>query len=374
MTESNPPKLALVTSCLGGGGAERIVATMAAYWSQAGYAVHVVALRADEKGPIYTFPREVQIHRLHLVVEHNPIFDIRHLGRLWRLRRLLRNLGPVAVVSFIDKLNVAVLVSLIGSRIPVVATEHLVPWKNQLGPVWERLRAIVYRSAWAVISPTESMSDWFKARYSGNFLTLPYPSHTDPDSGPEEIRSQVIFSAGRLAREKGFDLLVSAFAEVSSRRRDWRLEIAGEGPERKVLTKQIRDLDLESRVSLLGHVSDVCSRMRSAELFVLSSRHEAYPMVLCEAMAAGMAIIATDCPTGPRSMIAHGENGILVPAENPSALGSAIMQLIDDNPRRRRLGAAAQTRAPQLSAKFIMREWDRLLSSIGARHENRLRG
>ncbi len=368
MSRVNLRRVVLVTSCLGGGGAERIVATMAAYWAQTGHEVHVVALRADEKGPIYSFPSTVRIHRLQLVMEHNPVFDHRHIRRLWRLRRLLLGLEPFAVVSFIDKLNVAVLLSLKGTGIPVIATEHLVPWKNQLGVVWERLRAALYPGAWTVVSPTESMSDWFKAHYKGNFRTLRYPAHSEILPQVQEARLPVIFSAGRLAREKGFDLLVSAFAGVSEIRAEWRLEIAGEGPERGVLTDQIRRFGIESRVCLPGHVSDVAERMRSAEVFVLSSRHEAYPMVLCEAMAAGVAIIASDCPSGPRSMIQNGEDGLLVPSEDTAALGAAIMQLIDDTAQRRRLGAAAQIKAPHLAAGFVMRDWDQLLSSIDRGH------
>jgi glycosyltransferase involved in cell wall biosynthesis len=356
----------LVTSCIGGGGAERIVATMAAYWAHANHEVHVVTLRADESGPAYAFPPAVRIHRLQLVVEHNPVLDLRHIGRLWRLRRLLVSLRPAFVLSFIDKLNVAVLLSLSGTGIPVVATEHLVPWRNPLGPVWERLRATVYPWARAVISPTPEMSAWFKAHYSGTFRTMPYPGHHEVALGPQEDRSPVIFSAGRLAREKGYDLLLSAFAGVSEKRAGWRLEIAGEGPERGVLTEQIRAFGLQSRVCMPGHVSDIAARMRSAELFVLSSRQEAYPMVLCEAMAAGVAIIASDCPTGPRAMIDDGENGMLVPPDDAAALGSAIIELIDDAPRRRRLGAAALVRAPQLAAAHVMLEWDQLLLDAGS--------
>jgi|CZKI01.1.fsa_nt_gi GalNAc-alpha-(1->4)-GalNAc-alpha-(1->3)-diNAcBac-PP-undecaprenol alpha-1,4-N-acetyl-D-galactosaminyltransferase len=367
MTGGNSRRLVLVTSCLGGGGAERIVATMAAYWAHAGHEVHVVALRADEKGPAYTFPATVRIHRLRLIVEHNAVFDIRHIGRLWRLRRLLVGIRPALVLSFIDKLNVAVLLSLAGTRIPVVATEHLVPWMNPLGPVWERLRAAVYPRARAVVSPTQAMSDWFKAHYAGNFLTMPSPGHYEIAPVTTENHLPVIFSAGRLAREKGYDLLLSAFADVSAKRKGWRLEIAGEGPEMSALTEQIEALGLQSQVSLLGHVSDVAARMRSAELFVLSSRQEAYPMVLCEAMAAGMAIIATDCPAGPREIIEDGKDGLLVPPEVPAALGSAIIQLIDDAPRRRRLGAAARMKAPQLAAAHAMLAWDQLLTSMDGR-------
>lgn len=367
MIGGDAPRLALVTSCLGGGGAERIVATMAAYWANAGHEVHVVALRADENGQAYIFPPTVQIHRMQLIVEHNPILDIRHFLRLWRLRRVLLSIRPTIVLSFIDKLNVAVLLALTGTSIPVVATEHLVPWRNPLGPVWERLRAAVYPRAWAVASPTDAMSDWFKAHYAGNFITMPYPGHHDLASELQQDRSATILSVGRLAREKGYDLLLSAFAEVSMRRAEWRLEIAGEGPERGALTGQIEALGLQSRVRLLGHVSDIAERMQSAGLFVLSSRQEAYPMVLCEAMAAGVAIIASDCPTGPRAIIDDEENGLLVPSENPAALSSAIIQLIDDAPRRRRLGAAARIKAPQLTAAHAMTAWDELLTGVVAK-------
>jgi len=89
-------------------------------------------------------------------------------------------------------------------------------------------------------------------------------------------------------------------------------------------------------------------------------------MVLCEAMAAGVAIIASDCPTGPRAMIDDGENGMLVPPDDAAALGSAIIELIDDAPRRRRLGAAALVRAPQLAAAHVMLEWDQLLLDAGS--------
>jgi len=366
MNGGSSRRLALVTSCLGGGGAERIVATMAAYWAQAGHEVHVIALRADENRQAYGFPPNVRVHRLQLIVEHNPVIDFRHVGRLWRLRRQLRSIYPTLVVSFIDKLNVAVLLSLVRTGIPVVATEHVIPWMNPLGPVWERLRAAVYPHARAVVSPTHEMSDWFRAHYAGNFLTMPYPGHHALGPEAQEDRSPVIFSAGRLAREKGYDRLLSAFSDVAAKRAGWRLEIAGEGPERGALTKQVEALGLQSRVRLLGHVSDVAERMRSAELFVLSSRQEAYPMVLCEAMAAGVAIIASDCPTGPGAIIEDGKDGLLVPSGDPAALSSTIIQLIDDAPRRERLGAAARVKAPQLTAAHAMLAWDQLLASMDA--------
>ena len=201
----NLRRVVLVTSCLGGGGAERIVATMAAYWAQTGHEVHVVALRADEKGPTYSFPTTVRIHRLQLVMEHNPVFDHRHFRRLWRLRRLLLSLEPFAVVSFIDKLNVAVLLSLKGTGVPVIASGTSCPMEKPIrrgvGAPARGVRFI--EGAWTVVSPTESMSDWFKAHYKGNYRTLRYPAHSEILSQNRGARFPVIFSAGKAGTRKG---------------------------------------------------------------------------------------------------------------------------------------------------------------------------
>ena len=354
-------RIVLVTSSLAGGGAERVVAAMARYWARVRRDVHVITLRADEDDSAQTLGTDVPVHRLRLIAENNPPFDWRHGLRLWRMRRALLDLRPGVVISFIDKLNTAVLLALTGTRVPVLATEHLVPWMKPVGQPWGFLRAAVYRRARAVISPVRAMTDWFAARLAGNFVTLRYPVELDLASPLPEARPPLILAAGRLAPEKGFDLLVEAFAEVARTNLQWRLEIVGDGPERSALRAQVAALGLDARVSLPGRVTDVAARMRTAGLFVLSSRHEAYPMVLCEALAAGAAIVATDCPVGPRELIDDGRNGVLVPTESPMGLAQAMSELINDPARRQQLGTAARAGASRLALEAVMADWDRLV-------------
>ena len=95
---------------------------------------------------------------------------------------------------------------------------------------------------------------------------------------------------------------------------------------------------------------------------MLASRHEAYPLVLGEAMAAGAAIVATDCPTGPRELIDAKESGVLVPPEDSAALAAAIIALIDAPAERRRLGEAAKIRARRFSGSFVLPAWDDLVA------------
>jgi glycosyltransferase involved in cell wall biosynthesis len=109
-------------------------------------------------------------------------------------------------------------------------------------------------------------------------------------------------------------------------------------------------------------------QMRQASLFVLSSRWEGYPMVLIEAMAAGLPVVSYDCPTGPADIVTHGESGLIVPEGDVEALAEAMLELIRDDARRRQFGAAAAERAREFSRQHVGPRWDALLADL-ARHD-----
>lgn len=363
-----PLHIVLVSSSLSGGGAERTMLTMAAAWAGDGHTITVVTLREDDAAAEYTLPAGVVRQHLRLIRERNPIWRLGQISRLLVLRRALLALRPSLVISFIDKLNVAVLLALIGTKIPVIATEHLAPWMNPLGPAWELLRRFAYRRAAAVVSPTPAITDWFTQRLAGHFVTVPYPVSIAAFV-PQMARSRntTIIAVGRLARQKGFDLLIEAFAPLAPKWPEWTLEIVGAGPERHALEEQVERLGLRSRVRLAGHVTDVADRLVQAAVYVLSSRHEAYPMALCEAMAAGCCVVATDCPTGPREIFrATGEEvGVLVPPEDSQELAAALEKVIGDVALREKLAEAARRCAPRFGPEEVMTKWEALLKTFG---------
>lgn len=361
---ARPLRLVLVTSSLGGGGAERVLATMANHWAGLGWEVTVFTLRADEATTPYSLHEGVRVCRLNLIREHNPVLDAGHLGRLLTLRRALRAGAPDLVVSFLDKLNVTVLLALSGTGIRVMATEHLVPWRHPMGPVWETLRRMLYRRAALIVSPTAGIRDYLTKSVPGRYGVLGYPAQLLPWMPPVTGRAPLIFAAGRLAPEKGFDVLIAAFGLVHVEHPEWRLEIAGEGPLRSALESQIEAAGLGGAVKLRGHLSTARERMTDAAIFVLSSRNEAYPMVVCEAMAAGAAVVATDCPTGPSEMITEGVDGLLVPPEDAPALAGALSRLITHAALREQLASAAQVGARRFDAGAVMPQWDSLVRQV----------
>jgi glycosyltransferase involved in cell wall biosynthesis len=141
----------------------------------------------------------------------------------------------------------------------------------------------------------------------------------------------VVLAAGRLAGVKRFDDLVRAFAGVAGAV-DCRLVILGEGRERSLLQRLAAGLGVSARVDLPGHVANPLAFMRRAAVFVLSSEREGSPNVLAEALACGTPVVATDCPSGPREILADGRYGTLVPVGDVDALGGAILAVLRDPP------------------------------------------
>jgi glycosyltransferase involved in cell wall biosynthesis len=173
-----------------------------------------------------------------------------------------------------------------------------------------------------------------------------------------------VVAAGRLAPQKGFDLLIAAFGEVAADHPDWRLRILGSGDRRAELQAMIDARGLADGVELAGATSDIGAELAQASIFALSSRREGFPLVLVEAMSKGLAVVSFACPTGPEDLIEDHANGILVPPQDISAFATALRELIEDEPLRRRLGAAAATTASAYGVDAVGPRWEALLEAV----------
>jgi glycosyltransferase involved in cell wall biosynthesis len=191
------------------------------------------------------------------------------------------------------------------------------------------------------------------------------PNAVPPLGGPRaDPSSTIVLAAGRLTWQKGFERLVRAFADVARAEPGWTARIYGRGPRYDKVQERIHACGVSDRMELADAVADLGKEMERASIFVMSSRYEGFPIVLIEAMSKGLSVVAFDCPTGPADIIEDGDTGILVPDGDVTALGAAILDLIRDEPKRRRLGAAAAERVRRWDVATIGARWDRLLAEL----------
>lgn len=174
----------------------------------------------------------------------------------------------------------------------------------------------------------------------------------------------VVIGAGRLEAAKGFDILIHAHALLLREGLDHRVVIFGEGKERSQLEKLVASLGVEKSVAMPGYVSNIIENMKGATAFVLCSRYEGFGMVMLEAMAAGLPVIAADCPTGPAEVLVGGKCGMLVPPENPVSLSAALQRVLRDANLRISLAEAGARRLRDFSPDRIILKWEGLLSEL----------
>ncbi|MFC1980199.1 glycosyltransferase [Chloroflexota bacterium] len=171
----------------------------------------------------------------------------------------------------------------------------------------------------------------------------------------------VIIAMGRLVAEKGYRYLLKAFSQVNTKS-PCRLVILGEGEEQRALNTLIRELGIEEQVTFLGFQKNPFNCLVRSGLFVLSSLHEGLPYAIIEAMACGIPVIATRCPSGPDEIITDGVNGLLVPVADEAALAEAMLRLLNDKGFATRLAQAGKKRAEDFAVAKIMKVYESLFA------------
>ncbi|MBZ0304637.1 MAG: glycosyltransferase family 4 protein, partial [Anaerolineae bacterium] len=283
-----------------------------------------------------------------------------NIPRIWRLRRFLRQEKSDVIISFMDRQNVMTLIATFGSPIPVIISERVDPRHEKINFYWNLARRLVYRFADALVIQAENIRPWTKGIISPDkVFIIPNPipfAAVERNPAPEKK----VISMGRLVYQKGFDLLIEAFARCAPFFPEWELTILGEGPERENLTQLISSLGLQEKVHLPGLAMNPLQDLQKASLFVLSSRWEGFPNALLEAMACGLPVISFDCPSGPGEIIRHEVDGLLIPPQDVGALAEAMKRLMHDPELREKLAERGQKVTHRFDLDTIMQQWEAL--------------
>lgn len=373
-------RLMIVIQSLSGGGAERVAANLANYWARKSWEVIVVTLAPEAMD---SYGLEAGVKRVGLDLYGASRSTVVALRNNWRrtlaVRRLLDEMRPSVVLSMMTDANVLVALASRGRpEICTVGSERSYPPRYPLGRAWSWMRRLCYGRLDAVVALTQESAAWLRANTTAracvvipNGVWLPLPVHgpfVDVDSWCA-VGRRIVLSVGRLSNEKGFDSLISAFGRVAGEHEAWDLVILGEGPERSLLERLVADGGLQGRVFLPGRAGNVSEWYQRADLYALSSRFEGFPNGLVEALCHGVPAISFDCDTGPRDVVRHNVDGLLVPPGDVSKLSIALSQVMGSESLRHRLSGGASQARERFSLVEVARRWEDLFRRVRKRKD-----
>ncbi|MFL5639232.1 MAG: glycosyltransferase family 4 protein, partial [Gemmatimonadaceae bacterium] len=374
-------RLTLAISSLAAGGAEHVLSALASHWAEHEWPVTFVTLDSTSTD-FYKLHPSVDRIALNASRDSQTLLQAvsSNVDRVQRLRTVIRDSQPDVVISFMTSTNVLALIAARKERVPVVVSERADPRYYPIQSAWAGLRRLTYPWASAIVVQTPEVGQWAKGfvrpeavKVIPNFVVAPadgFRRYGEPiaiDAANARPAVRQVMGMGRLDDQKGFDLLIRAFAMCRKGRPGWQLTILGEGVRRAEFEALARKLDVASHVRFLGRVEDPTRYLREADLFVLSSRYEGFPNALLEAMALGLPVIATDCPSGPAHIVRHSVDGLLVPNQDVGALASSMAALMDDESGRMALGAEAISVTERFNVDRIITTWETLLTDVATR-------
>ncbi|KVU93609.1 glycosyltransferase family 4 protein [Burkholderia ubonensis] len=369
-------KIVLLNHSMRCGGAERVTANLANNWAERGCDV-TVATFVSSDADFYKLDNRVARVDLALAGASSGVLDgmLANVRRLAAVRRLFKDRRPDVVIGVMTVPSVLGILGGIGLRLKVIATEHNHPPMLRMNAVWETLRSLTFRHADAVVALTAETGAWLERHCRcRNVSIIPNPvalpmEVMEPRLAPLETISadtRLLLAVGRLAPQKGFDLLIQAFERIHERVPGWKLVILGEGDARGTLQSAIAERGLDDLVLMPGRAGNIGEWYGRADLYVMSSRFEGLPMTLMEAMGSGCAAVSFDCDVGPRDIIRDGVDGVLVsPAGDVGALADALLKLMVDHRERERMASMANGVAAKFAPSRILSLWEQLFLSMG---------
>lgn len=348
-----------------------MLSIMANHLSGKLHKITLITIEGDGKAPFYEIDSRIQKISLDAAgVSSNWVASIfNNLRRIYKLRCVIRAAKADAIISFMTETNVLTLIASYGLQTPVVVTEHTDPLNAPVSAAWLKLRFWLYPRASRVVVLNQRAREYFDKSPRIRTTVMPNPVVIETDKNPVDpvydvTSDHLIVAMGRLSREKRFDLLMRAYTYVATEYSDWNLMILGEGPEREALEALRDELGLGQRVRLPGTVRYPHVVLKQADLFVSSSELEGFPMALCESLACGLPVIASEYHSAIREIVDDGQNGILTPPGDPVALADAMIHLIEDPGERERLAENSTQTGIRFGVEVVMKRWEQLLNEV----------
>ena len=368
-------------------GVERVLSDKMNWLAEHGYDVMLITYEQGEHPDAFTL--HPSIKRSDLDARFFKLSGLPLLKRfnqyLYYRKRFVDNLQiqvdlfrPDIIVTTTYQLKLLDLITKVKSNAKILIESHIACYKAKKSgdfPSYSILRflAKIYDAYFLkrvskfdkLVALTQGdVNDW--KRYIKRVSVIPNPVTSYPEDA--ELRhsgaTHRIIAVGRLNEQKGFDLLIEAFAKIANKCPQWNVDIFGDGSDKEQLLNMISHYHLESRITINPATSDIYSEYYQSDFLVLASRYEGYPLVLNEAMSCSLPCVAFRCKYGPEDAIVHGDNGLLVANGDTTKLAESILWLINHDEERLLMGDKARLSSARYKKDIIMKEWVKLFDEI----------
>lgn len=337
------------------GGTERTTCCLANEMLRQGHHVDIVSVFCENGEVPYSLDANVGVH--YITKEHYGL-DLSLYRRICLILSQIKKIKKAPVMQNADwiiaqRLMACVYALFSSLSKKTIAGEHF-KYKMYNGLV-RGLRNLMYRKFRCVAVLTEKDKKAYEAHGVKHVEVIEnmIPIVPKPWVGASSKR---ILSVGRLDCQKGYDLLLESLSKIKDQLQDWAIDIYGEGKDKESLEFQRHTLGLDEKVHFLGYSNDMETVYANHSIYVMSSRFEGFPMVLLEAMAAGLPVVSFACPEGPEVLLKDG-GGILVKAEDTDALSKAIVKMISDETFREKCRNEAMEIVLKYQPKKIYEKW-----------------
>lgn len=378
-----------ILNLYGLGGTVRTVVNTANYLAEQGYDVRIVSIYKHLAKPHFELHPKIKIKVLMSVSKSRP-------KRI--IKRILRNQKSVLVhkqetgyksfnmytdicaYKFLKSLNNEILITTraglnilaakyTNESVIKIGQEHL-NFEVHQEDLKELIRNNYKKLDYVATLTDKDTEDYAEILKNSNTKVVKLTNAIPTSDGRISfLENKTIIAAGRLSSEKGFDTLINSFDLIKYKYPDWKLKIYGKGKYKGQLQNLIKEKHLYNQVLLMGPTNQITEKFLESSIFVLSSKYEGFGMVIVEAMQCGLPVVSFDCPRGPREIIKHEHDGILVENQNIEELAKALSKLIDNYEERQRLGANAYESVKRYSIDTIGQEWIKLIEEINNNEE-----
>jgi GalNAc-alpha-(1->4)-GalNAc-alpha-(1->3)-diNAcBac-PP-undecaprenol alpha-1,4-N-acetyl-D-galactosaminyltransferase len=356
-------RIVIVNFNLNSGGTQRYISVLANNLSKEGYQITLLLLKKDEI--FYNLDSFIRIIQPDTNYKDSKIEKCFYfINLIFFLRKNILKAKPILVIN--AAFPFFFMLSTFGIKIPIVTTIRCDPCKTSLIEgisIPHLFRKLVYNiRSTAIIAQTSYAAKILSMQFKAiKIVTI--PNFLDQVTIMERTRDNIVISAGRLKKSKGFNYLIRAFKQVDPH--NWKLLILGEGPEKQSLQNLINLLEMKEKIVILDYQRNIQEYFAMSKVFAFTSLSEGFPNVLLEAMATPLACISFDIDAGPRDMIIEGKNGFLIESKNISEFATKLRLLIQDNGLRENLMEEAVKVRETYSWNKIRAKYIDLIQSLG---------